>query len=424
MCLAVIQSTGQLSCNLGQIVQVGGAIVFLSARCGYDVRMTLTAPLAPTLNQPVGHQSMRHVTSFALYALAVNAVLIQTVIPEESPFKTYLRVGVLVVVALALVLNNSAVPFGVMMLALYSVAMLAVRGNPDQLTFVFILILATALLAVKDIRRIERTFAVASVLSLVLVFAFLLLGVTHNEVLDFRSRATFGTNGVPFFFNLVYGAFAMLLFYMCKYRVRGRGLAVIGTLTVATLLFNATDARGGYLAFLAFVLLLWTMPLLARVPPVRWVVVVLPVLCLGFAAWTATQANNQPLNLLLSLRPTLYQLFFNQTDATDILLSGSVKTFGSAVDNSYIHLLVGGGVVWFLAFTFIFARATTQMFRDRMHAELAFIVATSVYFMSESLLLRIENTFVIFFWYLLLRHASPVLTNWRTNSAIPTDVQH
>jgi hypothetical protein len=299
---------------------------------------------------------------------------------------------------------------GIVLLTIYSAVLLAVRQNPDQLSFVFIFVLIIALFAVKE-RSLDKAVMFASLASLGMVFVFLGLGITQNEVLNFRGRNTFGTNGVPFFYNLVYGAFGMLVFYFYKYKLRRRLLVMAGSVTITTHLFNLTDARGGYYSFIGFVALVFLVPALSRLGLFRFIAAILPVFCLMVSFYIASLWDSGAANQLLSIRPILFNRFLENLTPVDVFLSTSVKEFDRAVtivDNSYLHLLVGGGAAMCLVFFVIFAQSITNLFTAGRHVDVAFLIATCVYFNSESILLRIENMFVIYFWYLVLRYCNPI----------------
>ena len=341
---------------------------------------------------------------FCLTALAINAVLIHTVMPDESLLKNGVRAVVLIVAAIALVLARRRIPIAVYLMVFLSVILLAVRQNLDQLSFIFVLVLVMALLSVQA-KQLDRLVLISSFVPLALVFIFLTLGITENSVIEFRNRMTFGTNGVPFFYNLVYGAFSICVFYLFKYKVSHRRLTLLLCIAATTVLYVLSDARGGYLSFLAFVVLLYLVPKLSRFGVFRITTALLPLIFLLLAFYIATLGENLRANVLLSYRPNLFQRYFAEVDIFDVLFSTSVKQFPLAVDNSYIHLLFGGGIVLCCAFFILFARAIRSLFQQGRFPEIAFLIATCVYFNSESLLLRIENIFVIYFWYLVLRHS-------------------
>lgn len=353
---------------------------------------------------------MTFVTFLCLAAIAVNAVLIQTVTSDDSLLKQGVRVGVLFLAAIGMLLYNSRFPLGLIMLMTACALFLVLRQNTDQLSLIFVFVLVPALFAVKE-RALVKMFMLTAAGSLLLIFALLASGITQNEVLEFRGRNTFGTNGVPFFYNVVYGALTLLLVYIHKFKLRLRHVWTLAALTLATHLFNLTDARGGYYAFLMFVALLYLMPLLGRISIVRGLTVLLPVGFLGTAFYIASLWDNGTANQLLSLRPILYQRFLESLTPSDFFFSSTVKQFSRAVtivDNSYLHLLVGGGITLFVIFVLMFGQAVLKMYRMGKFVDLAFIIATCIYFNSESIMLRIENIFVIYFWYLVIRYSTPL----------------
>jgi O-antigen ligase len=364
---------------------------------------------------------MTFVMFLCLSAIAVNAVLIQTITTDDSMLKNGVRVGVLGLAAFAMLMHNSRFPLGIFMLVTFCVMVLALRQNTDQLSLIFVFVLVPALFAVKE-RALGKLFMVTSAGSLLLIFAFLAAGITHNEVLELRGRNTFGTNGVPFFYNVVYGALTMLLVYVHKFKLRLRHVWTLVALGLATHLFNLTDARGGYYAFLAFVGLLYFMPLLGRMSLVRGLTVLLPVGFLGAAFYIASLWDDGAANKLLSIRPILYQRFLDSLTPSDYFLSSTVKQFARAitiVDNSYLHLLIGGGITLFVIFVLMFGQAVLKMYRMGKFVDLAFVIATCIYFNSESILLRIENMFVIYFWYLVIRYSTPLLKHEPTIKQTP-----
>lgn len=354
----------------------------------------------------LSQHGMAWIVLFCLTVLAINAVLIQTIMSDQPVIKDGVRAAVLLVAMVALALARRRIPITIYLMILSAAILLVVKQNPDQLSFIFVLILVMALLSVQE-EKLDKVVLITSLAPLSLVFILLALGITQNSVIEFRNRMTFGTNGVPFFYNLVYGAFVICVFYVYKYRVSHRGLVLLLGIAATTVLFILTDARGGYLSFLAFVVLLYVVPKLSRFRVFRLIAALLPVLFLLFFFFIASLGENHSANVLLSYRPSLFQRFFDQMNIFDVLFSTSVKQFPVAVDNSYIHLLLGGGIVMFCVFVILFIRAIRSLFEQRRFPEIAFLIATCIYFNSESILVRIENIFVIYFWYLVIRHSIP-----------------
>ncbi|KAF2419633.1 hypothetical protein [Microbacterium sp. B35-30] len=349
----------------------------------------------------------------ALLAIAVNAVLIQTIVPEDSPLRNVVRVGVLAITVAALYLRRAIVPVWMVILALLSFSLLLIAGNTDQLSIVFVLLLIPALWSIPEL-ALGKAAVRAALLSFILVFVFLATGVTQNEVLVSstalvmdRERWTFGTDGVPFFMNIAYSAAAVLIYFAFRWNTRSRWVVAAGALAAMFYYYTQTNGRGGLVALLIFCGLAIVMPLAIRSKIVRVLLAIQPAIYLAISLWIASQRYVLSLNETLSYRPSLYGAFLESVQPLDLLWSETVKQTStvSTVDNSYLHLLVGGGIVIFVAFSVIFAASMMNMSSRGMTLELAFVTASMAYAVSESILLRVENIFIVYTWYLILRYA-------------------
>ncbi len=392
----------------------------------------MTAPRGADLLNKRSLLSARAMSAWANVALiliAVNAVLIQTIVTEDSPLKTIVRVAVLGITIVVLTLHRTVIPIWLFYFASASGILMALTLNTDHLSLIFVLLLVPALWSAPE-RSLDAAAARASVLSLALVFVLLFAGITTNTILvsstEFvtdRERFTFGTNGVPFFMNIAYGAAALAIFYSFKWQLRSRWVVAIAGVGLTYYFFTQTNGRGGFLALLLFCALAVVMPFLAKLTLFRLILAAQPVLYLGAALWIAGQRNNLQLNEFLSYRPRLYGDFMATIQPREIVLSTTVKQTDvvATVDNSYLHLLVGGGIILFAIFSVVFASSMMKMSRRGLYLELAFVASAMAYAMSESILLRIENIFIIYTWYLILRHAvsndRPRATSWETTSS-------
>lgn len=379
---------------------------------------TVAEPLVrerPFLNE----RGMTVWVNIALLMIAVNAVLIQTIVPEESSLKNIIRVVVLVVTVGLLYLRRAIVPVWLIILVIISVSLMLIAGNTDQLSIVFVLLLIPALWSIPE-RALDAAAVRAALLSFGLVFVFLAAGVTQNEILvssttlvTDRERFTFGTNGVPFFMNIAYSAAVLAIYYAFRWRMRTRW--VIAAVAVAAMYFyyTQTNGRGGFFALLLFCALALIMPFAIRFTAARVLLALQPVIYLGIALWIGSQQGNLALNETLSYRPRYYGAFLDSVAPLDLLWSETVKQTDVVltVDNSYLHLLVGGGLIIFVAFSIVFAVSMMKMSRRGMALEIAFVTAALAYAVSESILLRIENVFIIYTWYLILRNALPAASD-------------
>lgn len=369
------------------------------------------SPVASVRVQPFGQRNVRFVAWVCMTAIAVNAVLIQTVVTDPAaPLKNVVRASIFVLALVSVVLHRTLIPRPLVAMTVLSLVLLVGRDNPDQLSFMFVYALVPLLWSIPE-RTTYRILVFASLVSIFLIFLLLVVGVTQNTVIEIRHRSTFGTQGVPFFFNVVYGAATVPVVYCMKYRTRFRYGVLAMALAGTTVLFRATDARGGYGSFLIFVLMLALIPVLSRSYLIRRAIAGMPVIFLAVSFVIAGFADDPTVNSFLSDRPVLLSTFLENIGIKDVLLSTSVKRFGEVVhsvtnvDNSFLHLLVGGGIVATVFYAVAFMKAVSKLFEMERHVEVAFLVATCAYFNSESILLRIENVFVILSWYLVLKYS-------------------
>ncbi|MCH4056726.1 MAG: hypothetical protein LKE89_02080 [Lactobacillaceae bacterium] len=117
-------------------------------------------------------------------------------------------------------------------------------------------------------------------------------------------------------------------------------------LVVSTLIYYETKSRTGYIILLAILGLMYIFrnSLDRKVSNLMKVFLVnLPLLLMGISAWMTTQANNSFLNSLLTGRPVLYKKFF---DLAGVTLWGTGLIENQMLDNSYLSMLIGKGVVF------------------------------------------------------------------------------
>lgn len=346
---------------------------------------------------------MKKIVLLCLMTLSINAVLIQTVLDENSPLKNLVRISVLLFVVFVMLIRKQPMLVVLFLLIIVSSISLLMGNNFDQLSFIFVFLFIPFLLNQKQ-RDIEKYLLIGSFSSLGLVFLFLLMGVTQNEIEIFRNRMTYGTDGVPFFFNLVYGSFTILIVYVMKYFKRFRWIFVLLSAGAVTHFYLQTDIRGGYLAFIVFVVMLVISPITKYL---KHLIALIPVFALSISFYLATLGNDYYANQLLSYRPLLLHSFLEKINIIDILFSTSVKAFDNVavVDNSYIHLLVGGGLLLSIGVGVLFYKAVLNLYKHKKYIEIAFVVSACVYFLTESLMVRIENMFVIYFWFLIIKYS-------------------
>lgn len=349
---------------------------------------------------------MKKIIFICLTVLAVNSVLIQTIIPDGM-FKNIIRITILLISMYCIIIKKKTIRISLLILTYLAAFFLLLTKNYDLLTFVFIFVFVQFLVIIKE-RDLEKYLLISSAVSISIIFLFLLFGITHNSIIDYRNRMTFGVNGVPFFYNVVYGFFSLLIVYSRKYFRKNRFIITIISIGFTTYFYLKTDVRGGFYSFLILIVLLYIIPKTRRIIGVKNLVGLIPLISIGLSLAIASFSNNYKVNMWLSLRPKLLSEFFRKLSLNDVLFSKSVKSFDSTniVDNSYLHLLIGGGILITIIVIYIFYKAMINLYRLEKYTEISFIISTCIYFNMESIMVRVENMFVIYFWYLIIKYSS------------------
>ncbi|WP_224279007.1 hypothetical protein [Nocardioides lacusdianchii] len=350
----------------------------------------------------------RTTLALCLFVLGANAVVIQTVLTDGGPLKNVVRAGVLLLAVVGLAVSWQRLPWWPALWVLWAGLLLVVRGNQDQLSIIFVL--ALALLAAQVSERFFLGFAaLSSIVAFALIFALLAVGLSTDDVVvtDYdgalRARHNFGAESIPFLFNVAFGACALAVLYAKKYLGRLQlAVAVAASLGAATYVYTQADTRGGYAAFLMFLVLLLVVPLVR----IAWMYAAFPLVLSALTMWLAVADVSPRIDQVLSQRPDYFARFVDDVGVSDIVLSTSVKSFPYPVDSSYAHLLVGASVVALVLFLCLYWRAVTRLMGLRRHAEVAFLTAASAYCATEGLLVRIENGFIIVVWYFVLAYGA------------------
>jgi hypothetical protein len=177
-------------------------------------------------------------------------------------------------------------------------------------------------------------------------------------------------------------------------------------LCIAFYYYTQTDVRGGFFSFVLFVALMLGFG--ARSWLVRGIVSTIPVWMVVMSVCVAMFLNDSFWNGVLSGRPDLYYSFISELSLIDFLFGTSVKDFDltAIVDNSYIHLYMVGGFVFFSYFSLNFWLSAKNIFKNNRIELIAFMVSVSAYMFTESLLVRIENPFVMLYWYVIFKYSN------------------
>ncbi len=338
----------------------------------------------------------------AYVVLAVNATLIETELILGDAGKYTLRAAAFLFLVISLFIKAPSIKIEAFVAITFLLCVALASLNFDTISVIFALFTVIASCAYKE-RTVLRGLFYSSALNIALVFVLLTLGVTENIVHEFRSRHTYGMNsmgGPTLFYNMLFSFMVLGAIYLDGQPKRW---FLVASVISSTYFFTTTDVRGGYASYILFLLLLLFFTPSRKRYIIRALSANIPITLLLIFVLVATLLNNDIGNLILSNRPSLYKNFLEQLTISDFILGTSVKQYDgfSIVDNSYIHLYMAGGVFFFIYFCVKYRDAVSLAFSTRNREIYAFLVASSAYMFSESLLVRVENPFVLYFWFVV-----------------------
>lgn len=340
----------------------------------------------------------------AVLLLAANALLLQTVSTDLGQSRQTPRIVAFSLFALAIFVGRVRIPFTITALIVIAGVGLIVGRNPDQFSLIFALLGSAAMVA-RPHREVLRTYTLAAVFALAAIFAFLEYGLTTDLVLDLRNRRTFGVQGIGFLFNIIFGALT-LGFAWVDDRAGWtlRWVALVAITMAGYWFFVKTDGRAGFMSLLIFVVIYVVGRLLSR-KALGLAVASIPGLLLVSSVYLALTGRRGTLDTVLSHRPTYWRSALDSYEWWEYFSSSSVKAFDTTtiVDNSYLHLLLGSGVVLAGCLLVVWSRALYRAAAQGDLVSVAFMVACSAYFIAESILFRVEVPFIGYFWYLMIK---------------------
>ncbi|WP_335986095.1 hypothetical protein [Spongiibacter tropicus] len=340
----------------------------------------------------------------AFLLLSFNALFIEVFQIEDGAQKNITRLVALLLIVASVAFRRPMIDVGlvVAILLLSSAALVVV--NFDAVAVVYALLVVVIARSYGYSPTLKALYAVSFIVFL-MVFILLALGVTENVVQEFRERHTYGMNGIggpTLFYNFLFGFLVLGFVYVVKAGKSINRYSLV-TLLLAYYFFDKTDVRGGFFAYILVVVSYYFFPLVSRFFLFSSLMAYFPLIFLLMAAAVGVFLNDDYWNILLSNRPSLYADFIEGLGYLEFFLGTSVKAFDlvSIVDNSYIHLYMVGGVFFFAYFCIRFRRCVRMLVDRKDRSNFAFIIGSSAYMFTESLLVRVENPFVIYYWFIV-----------------------
>lgn len=345
------------------------------------------------------------VAYLCFFVLGLNAILIEILYLDSFLEKNIIRILVGIIFVLHVALVQKAIDPLPLICAIALLTLSLISQNPDQLSLIYVLIIVQSTANI-ELHKIINMLFVISIIILAIVFILLALGITSNEIQAFRERSTYGLNGVggpTLFYNLLFSFLALgTIAIHGPYEKYFRIFSIL----CAIYFYLTTDTRGGALSFLFFMIFIYTLPLLLRIKPVCLLIKLTPIILLSLTLLAMLSYDDYFFNTLLSNRPYLYYILLSNTTLLEFIFGASVKQYDltSIVDNSYLHILIGGGLLVFISWSISFYKSMSLLISKMDIKLIAFLLATSLYLFVESLAVRIENLFIILYWLILIRH--------------------
>ncbi|WPC22379.1 hypothetical protein N6G96_03970 [Pediococcus inopinatus] len=181
------------------------------------------------------------------------------------------------------------------------------------------------------------------------------------------------------------GIFFGFILNMSKKNRVGYIFLLLGSITV----YIQTKSRTGFVILLSILTLTFLLRNCLDKPVSRLlksILIILPTSFFGVSIWLMNQSTNNTLNSLLSGRPMLYKQFF---DLTGITLWGNSVIENKMLDNSYLSMLLGKGIVFsvFYIITLIYLIMSAKKLSVRLFIVISLFF---VYGLTETLLFRFE----------------------------------
>lgn len=324
--------------------------------------------------------------------------------------REFLRMGILLFLIMIFFKNNklNLKRFEyVILFDIIAIILLILTKNKDILTYIYLFTFSFFLERYKE-KKIEK-YMLLSLGSFFLIYLILYLkkDLTLIEI-EYRNRMFFLYKnrelaiGPPFFGNLLYSISTLLyLKYSNKISAFIGGVILI----LGYLIF---DTRG---PILFYSILLTSVYILKKIIKLKIIRHLLKNIYFYFSVLSILIPiifiQNNILNKIFSNRIQYWYGLIIERGLMGIFLLESVKKLdnsGFIVDNSYLHVIFGGGILIFGLLCYIFNKSIANMIRLNKINSLAFFISYLSYCYFESIFLRGDLVITIYFWYLLFKN--------------------
>lgn len=261
------------------------------------------------------------------------------------------------------------------------------------------------------LRNYEKTTIInASLLSMtigiLMVFVLLYLGGIHNslDIVGSRVRYTFGFSNVNALSTYIY---SILLLFLNK-NAKIKRIPLFVTLIINIIAFYYLDTRSmlyGYIMFLVsyyyFCFFTKNDKKNHRFLFVIYIFLIILPLFLSINP-TYLRESFPTLDILLSMRLTIFSNYIRRHSVLNILIGGSTIT---AIDNGYLTLLFSFGILILLCFYCLIIYSGNKFLKNHNIIELSTILSVLYYNLVESSFISPEILLTVLFYYILFRNS-------------------
>ena len=324
--------------------------------------------------------------------------------------REFLRIGILLFLIIIFFFNNklNLKKFGyIIIFDTIAIILLMLTKNKDILTYIYLFTFSFFLERHRE-EKVEK-YMLLSLISFFLMYLILYLkkDLTLIEI-EYRNRIFFLYKnrelavGPPYLGNLLYSISTLLyLKYSNKISASIGGIILI----LGYLTFNT---RGPILFYL---ILLISVYILKKTIKLKIINYLLKNIFVYFSILSVfipiVFIKNTTLNKIFSNRIQYWYMLIIERGWKGIFLFESVKKLDHSdfiIDNSYLHIIFGGGILIFGLLCYIFNKSLTNMIKLKKINSLAFFISYLSYCYFESIFLRGDLVITIYFWYLLFKN--------------------
>lgn len=344
---------------------------------------------------------MHWLAMLMLILLAVNYLIINLFRLDNSML-IYGR-GVVVILLLILFLGRPSVyrtELFLIVASFFSV-LIGFPGNSMAINIVFLLFFVICIRNVQ-LEKIINYGILVLVLSLVLTFLLLYLGVIKNtiDVVDGRERFGFGFTNTNAFTSLVYSFIVLGL-----YKWRRNAIATyILFFALAYITFLYTDNR----TLLASILILVLAHALFRIflpgNLLKYISAFLLLLPIVLTQLSGYILGEFPLiDTLLSSRLSFSVDFINKMSGVNYIFGGLSPGTSTTIDNSFLLIQASVGMPFLLFVTWLTFKKISDCIVKKQAETYALILSVWYFSFSESSMVRPEAIIGLVFWLLIFR---------------------